>query len=157
MDYFLSEEQGMIVDIARQITDELIIPNRAELDEKDEFPRKILESMGQADLFGVPIPEEYGGFGGGCLDIVLALEQLGRGCIGVATAFAASALGIYPIMIAGSEEMKQKYLPPVAAGKACHRLPPGRHLPHLVSLRPMPGLMHPGSRPQQYSMVMNGF
>ncbi len=117
MDYFLTEEQNMIVEIAQQITDEQIIPHRAELDEKDEFPREILNSMGQADLFGVPIPEEYGGFGGGCLDIVLALEQLGRGCIGVATAFAASALGIYPIMIAGSEEMKQKYLPSVAAGK----------------------------------------
>jgi len=117
MDYFLTEEQNMIVEIAKQITDEQIIPNRAELDEKDEFPREILENMGQADLFGVPIPEEYGGFGGGCLDIVLALEQLGRGCIGVATAFAASALGIYPIMISGSEEMKQKYLPSVAAGK----------------------------------------
>jgi len=117
MDYFLTEEQSMIVEIAKQITDEQIIPKRAELDEKDEFPRKILESMGQADLFGVPIPEEYGGFGGGCLDIVLALEQLGRGCIGVATAFAASSLGIYPIMISGSEEMKQKYLPGVASGK----------------------------------------
>ena len=110
MDYFLSEEQQMIVDIARQITNERIIPNRAELDEKDEFPREILGEMAQADLFGVPIPEEYGGFGGGCFDIVLALEELGRGCIGVGTAFAASSLGIYPIIISGSEELKQKYL-----------------------------------------------
>ena len=117
MDYFLSEEQQMIVDIARQITDERIIPNRAELDEKHEFPRDILNEMAQADLFGVPIPEEYGGFGGGCFDIVLAVEQLGRGCIGVGTAFAANFLGVYPIIISGSEEMKQKYLPDVAAGK----------------------------------------
>ncbi len=117
MDYFLSEEQQMIVDIARQITDERIIPHRAELDEKHEFPRAILNDMAQADLFGIPIPEEYGGFGGGCLDIVLALEQLGRGCIGVGTAFAASSLGIYPIMIAGSEELKKKYLPDVASGR----------------------------------------
>ncbi len=117
MDYFLSEEQEMIVEIAQQITDERIIPQRAELDEKDEFPREILNSMAQADLFGVPIPEEYGGFGGGCLDIVLALEQLGRGCIGVATAFAASALGIYPIIISGSNELKEKYLPSVASGE----------------------------------------
>ncbi len=117
MDYFLSEEQDMIVEIAQQITNERIIPNRAELDEKDEFPREILNSMAQADLFGVPIPEEYGGFGGGCMEIVLALEQLGRGCIGIGTAFAASALGIYPIIISGSEELKQKYLPPVAEGK----------------------------------------
>ena len=107
----------MIVDIARQITDERIIPQRAELDEKHEFPRAILEEMAQADMFGIPIPEEFGGFGGSCLDIVLALEQLGRGCIGVGTAFAASSLGIYPIMIGGSDELKQKYLPQVASGK----------------------------------------
>ncbi|MEE4313645.1 MAG: acyl-CoA dehydrogenase family protein [Desulfofustis sp.] len=116
MERFLTEEQQMIVDIARQITDELIIPNRAELDEKHEFPRAILTAMAKADLFGIPIPEEYGGFGGSCLDIVLALEEIGRGCIGVGTAFAASALGIYPIMIGGSPEMKEKYLPDVAAG-----------------------------------------
>jgi alkylation response protein AidB-like acyl-CoA dehydrogenase len=117
MDYFLSEEQNMIVEIAKQITDERIIPQRAELDEKDEFPREILASMAQADLFAVPIPEEYGGLGGGCLDIVLTLEQLGRGCIGVGTAFAASALGVYPIIISGSDELKEKYLTPVAGGK----------------------------------------
>ena len=117
MDYFLSEEQQMIVDIASQITDERIIPIRAELDEKNEFPRQILNEMAQADLFGVPIPEEYGGFGGGCLDIALTVEQLGRGCVGVGTAFAANFLGVYPIIISGSEEMKQKYLPDVATGK----------------------------------------
>jgi butyryl-CoA dehydrogenase len=117
MDYFLSEEQQMIVDVVRQITDERIIPNRAELDEKHEFPRQILNEMAQADLFGVPIPEAYGGFGGGCLEIALTVEQLGRGCVGVGTAFAANFLGVYPIIISGSEEMKQKYLPDVAAGK----------------------------------------
>ncbi len=116
MEHFLTEEQQMIVDIARQITDERIIPQRAELDKKHEFPRAILNEMAQADMFAIPIPEEYGGFGGSCLDIVLALEELGRGCIGVGTAFAASSLGIYPIMIGGSDEMKQKYLPDVATG-----------------------------------------
>jgi len=107
----------MIVDIARQITDERIVPARAELDEKHQFPREILNEIARADLFGVPIPEEFGGFGGGCLDIVLALEQFGRGCIGVGTAFAASSLGIYPILISGSEEQKKRYLPDVAMGK----------------------------------------
>jgi alkylation response protein AidB-like acyl-CoA dehydrogenase len=116
MEHFLTEEQQMIVDIARQITDERIIPQRAELDEKHEFPRAILNEMAQADMFAIPIPEEYGGFGGSCLDIVLALEELGRGCIGVGTAFAASSLGIYPILIGGTDEMKQKYLPDVATG-----------------------------------------
>lgn len=117
MDYFLTEEQQMIVDTARQITDERIIPNRAELDENHEFPRTILNDMAKADLFAVPIPEEYGGFGGGCFEIVLALEQIGRGCIGVGTAFAASSLGIYPILISGTKEQKERYLSPVAAGE----------------------------------------
>ena len=117
MDYFLSEEQQMIVDIARQIADERIIPQRAELDENHAFPRDILNEMAQADLFGVPIPEEYGGFGGGCFDICLAVEQFGRGCIGVGTAYAANFLGSYPLLFSGSEEQKKKYLPAVASGE----------------------------------------
>ena len=117
MDYFLTEEQQMIQELAAQITDELIIPQRAELDEKEEYPLEILEAIAQADLFGIYIPEEYGGFGAGCLEIVLALEQFGRGCTGVATAFAASALGVFPILISGSAELKARYLPDVATGK----------------------------------------
>ena len=117
MDYFLSEEQQMIVETARDISNEKIIPRRAELDEKNEFPTSILEDMSKADLFGIFVPEEYGGFGGGCFEIVLALEELSRGCVGVATSFAASALGIFPVLIAGSDEMKEKYLPDIATGK----------------------------------------
>ena len=117
MDYFLTEEQQMIVDIARQITDEKIIPQRAELDEKEEFPNAILDDIAKADLFGLFIPETYGGFGGGCFEVVLALEQFGRGCVGVATSYAASALGAYPILLAGSQDMKQKYMPDIATGK----------------------------------------
>ncbi len=117
LDYFLTEEQQMIQELAAQITDELIIPQRAELDEKEEYPLEILEAIAQADLFGIYIPEEYGGFGAGCFEIVLALEQFGRGCTGVATAFAASALGVFPILISGSAELKARYLPDVATGK----------------------------------------
>jgi len=117
LDYFLTEEQQMIVDTAREIADEKIIPKRAELDEKNEFPTTILQDMAKADLFGIFIPEEFGGFGGGCFEIVLALEQMARGCVGVATSFAASALGIFPVLIAGSQEMKEKYLPDIASGK----------------------------------------
>jgi butyryl-CoA dehydrogenase len=117
VDYFLTEEQQMIVETARQIAEEKIIPLRAELDEKNEFPTAILRDMAQADLFGVFVPERFGGFGGGCFEIVLTLEQLGRGCIGVATSFAASALGIFPVLLAGSEELQQRYLPDIASGK----------------------------------------
>jgi len=117
MDRFLTEEQQMIVDIARQITDELIIPNRAELDENHQFPREILNAIAQADLMGLTIPEEYGGFGGSLFDSILALEEFGRGCIAVGTAFAASGLGVLPLIVGGSDEQKQKYLPAVASGE----------------------------------------
>ncbi|MDD3618405.1 MAG: acyl-CoA dehydrogenase family protein [Desulfobulbaceae bacterium] len=117
MDYLLTEEQQMIVDTAREIADEKILPRRAELDEKNEFPTDILQDMARADLFGIFVPEQYGGFGGGCFEIVLALEQLARGCVGVATSYAASALGIFPVLIAGSESMKEKYMPDIAAGR----------------------------------------
>jgi len=116
VDYFFTEQQQMIIDTAREITNEKIIPVRAELDEKNQFPRAILQDIAKADLFSIFVPEQYGGLGGGCYDIVLALEELARGCVGVATSYAASALGIFPVMIAGSEEQKLKYLPDIASG-----------------------------------------
>ncbi|MDP2799959.1 MAG: acyl-CoA dehydrogenase family protein, partial [Deltaproteobacteria bacterium] len=117
MDYFLTDEQKMIVDLARKIAEEKVVPVRAELDEKEEFPWKIMEDLAKADLFGIYIPEKYGGFGGGCFENCLAVEQLGRACIGVATTFAASGLGAVPILFFGSEEQKQKYLPEIASGR----------------------------------------
>jgi butyryl-CoA dehydrogenase len=116
VDYFFTEQQQMIIETAREITNEKIIPMRAELDEKNEFPREILQDIAKADLFSIFVPEEYGGLGGGCFDIVLAMEELARGCVGVATSFAASALGIFPVLIAGTEEQKQQYMPDIASG-----------------------------------------
>jgi len=117
VDYFLTEDQQMIVETAWELTKNKILPARAELDEKNEFAGAIMKDIARADLFSIFIPEEYGGFGGGCFDMVLAMEQLARGCVGVATSFAACALGIYPVMIAGSPELKEKYLPQIATGE----------------------------------------
>ncbi|MFO7929408.1 MAG: acyl-CoA dehydrogenase family protein [Candidatus Humimicrobiaceae bacterium] len=117
MDYFLNEEQQMIKDICRQITEERIKPVRAELDEKEIFPSDILKEIGQSDLFRLFIPEEYGGMGTGIFEVCLATEELSRGCLSVATSYAASGLGFLPILISGSEEQKKKYLPDLASGK----------------------------------------
>ncbi|MBI5675066.1 MAG: acyl-CoA dehydrogenase family protein [Nitrospirae bacterium] len=117
MDYFLSEEQIMIRDLARQIAEEKIIPIRAELDEKEEFPWEIMKVLAQSDLFGLFIPEEYGGFGKGSLELAIAIEELSKACLGVATSYSANALGFLPILLYGSEEQKKKYLPDIAAGK----------------------------------------
>ena len=117
MEYFLTEEQQMIQEIAEKIATEKVRPVRAELDESEEFPWEIMKSLAQSDLFGVYLPEEYGGLGGGVLENCLAIEEMGRACIAVATTFAASGLGAYPILLFGSEEQKQKYLPPIASGE----------------------------------------
>jgi butyryl-CoA dehydrogenase len=117
MDYFLTEEQQAIQEIARQIAEEKVVPVREELDEKEQFPAEIMEICGQSDLFGLAIPEEYGGFGGGVFDTCLAVEELSKACLGVSVSFAATGLGCYPILLFGSDDQKQKYLPVLASGE----------------------------------------
>ncbi len=106
----------MIIETAREITNEKIIRCGRNWTKKNEFSREILQDIAKTDLFSIFVPEEYGGFGGGCFEIVLAMEELARGCVGVATSFAASALGIFPVLIAGTEEQKQQYMPDIASG-----------------------------------------
>ncbi len=117
MDYFLTEEQETIRDLARRIADERIMPVRAELDEKEEFPWDIVKDLADADMFRVFVPEEYEGLGGGCLELCLVVEELSRVCSGVAVTYAASALGCMTLMEYGTEEQKKKYLPDIAGGK----------------------------------------
>ena len=117
MDYFLTEEQVMIRDLARQIAEEKIVPVRAELDESGEFPWDIMKTLAQSDLFGLFIPEVYGGLGKGCFELSIAVEELSRACLGVSTTYAANALGTYPLLLFGSDDQKKKYLPDIAAGK----------------------------------------
>lgn len=115
--YPLTEEQQMIKETARRLAEEMIVPKRAELDEKEEFPWDILKEMAKLDLFGIFIPEAYGGLGFGCFENALAIEQIAWGCAGVATTYAANGLAAYPILLFGSEEQKKKYLSEIAKGK----------------------------------------
>ncbi|MFO7637667.1 MAG: acyl-CoA dehydrogenase [Clostridia bacterium] len=117
MDYFLSEEQTMIKELARKIADEKIRPVAIKYDEEGTFPHDIVKILADSDLCGVYIPEEYGGFGGGVLEMSLVVEELSRGCGGIALAFAGTGLGIFPILLFGTEEQKRKYLPAVASGE----------------------------------------
>ncbi len=117
MDYLLSEEQKMIQDLSRKIAEEKIRPVAKELDEKGEFPHEAMKFLAESDLFGVYLPEEYGGFGGGVLELCLVTEELSRACGGIAVCFAASALGTYPILLFGDDQQKKKYLPDLATGK----------------------------------------
>ncbi|QWR78484.1 acyl-CoA dehydrogenase family protein [Candidatus Magnetomonas plexicatena] len=117
MDYFFTEEQLMIRDLARQIAEERVVPVRAELDEKEEFPKDIMKVIAQADLFGLFVPEQYGGLGKGAVELCIAVEELSRACLGVSTSYAANALGTFPILLFGTDAQKNNYLPDIAAGK----------------------------------------
>ncbi len=117
MDYLLTEEQIMVRDLARQIANVKIKPVASQYDVEGTFPWDIVKAMADSDLFGIYIEEEYGGTGGGTMEIVLATEELSRACGGIALALAATALGTFPIILFGNEEQKQKYLPDIASGK----------------------------------------
>jgi butyryl-CoA dehydrogenase len=117
LDYNLTETQQNIIDLCREIGKDKILPARAELDEKEEFPWEIMKVLASVGLFGVYIPEAYGGLGGGNFDNCLAVEELSKVCIGVSVTFAASGLGCYPILLFGNEEQKKQYLPQIASGK----------------------------------------
>ena len=117
MEYFLNEQQEMMKSLARRIAEEKILPIRAELDEREEFPWDIIKDLADSDMFRIFIPEEYEGLGGGCFDLCLVVEELSRACAAIAVSYAAVDLGITPLLQYGTEEQKQKYLPDVAAGK----------------------------------------
>ncbi len=117
MDYLLSEQQVMIRDLARKIAVEKIKPVAAQYDESEEFAWPIMKVLAESDLFGIYLPEAYGGLGGGIMEMCLVTEELSRACGGIALGYAGTALGTLPILLHGSEEQKKKYLPDIASGK----------------------------------------
>jgi alkylation response protein AidB-like acyl-CoA dehydrogenase len=117
LDYFLTEQQKEIKNLTRTIAEEQVLPVRAELDEKEEFPWGIMKILADAGLFGVYIPEEYGGLGGGLLDLCLVVEELSRVCSGIAVSYAASGLGTFTLLEYGTDEQRKKYLPDIASGR----------------------------------------
>ena len=118
MNYGLTEKQEMIRDMCRQVAQEKMKPIREHYDEANEFPHEILKVFAQADLCGIYIEEKYGGLGGGVMDLSIAVEELSKGCSGIALSLAATALGTFPIILYGNDEQKQKYLPRVASGQS---------------------------------------
>ncbi len=118
MDYGLTETQVMIRDLCRQVAQEKIKPIREHFDEANEFPHEMVKVFAEADLCGLYIEEKYGGMGGGIMDLAIGVEELSKVCSGIALAVAATALGTFPIILFGTEEQKQKYLPRIASGKS---------------------------------------
>ncbi len=115
--YPLSEEQTILKELCRQIAEEKIKPVSQECDKEERFPQEVMKTLAQSDLFSLCIPEEYGGMGAGLLDLCIATEEISRIDGGIAASYAASFLGMFPILLFGTEDQKKKYLPPLASGE----------------------------------------
>ena len=110
MDLSFTEEQQALAQTARDFTRKEIIPRAAHFDETGEFPRDILKKAWETGLMNIEIPETYGGLGGTCLDNCLVQEEVAYGCSGINTSLSANSLGSTPLLIAGTEDQKKKYL-----------------------------------------------
>ncbi len=112
-----TDEQKAITEMVHQFADEQILPNAEHYDHEDTFPGPIVEQMKELGLFGVTIPEEYGGMGLDLTTYAMIVEELSRGWISISGVINTHFIGSYLLMKFGSEEQKQKYLPRMATGE----------------------------------------
>jgi len=117
VDLRLSEEQKMLKAMIKQLVDEKIVPRAAEFGESDESFWEQVAILKENNLFGIFIPKEYGGEGLDTVSQSIIMEELARGSVSTSATLMAHGLGLYPILDFGSEEQKQKYLPPLAKGE----------------------------------------
>jgi alkylation response protein AidB-like acyl-CoA dehydrogenase len=115
--YDKTEDQKAITEMVRQFTDEQILPNAEHYDHEDEFPEPIVEQMKELGLFGITIPEEYGGLGLDLTTYTMVVEELSRGWISISGVINTHFIGSYLLLKFGTEEQKQKYLPRMATGE----------------------------------------
>ena len=118
MDYFLTEEQIFMKDVAKDFAQKKIKPVSAHYDEANEFPWPIVKEMAAADIFRVFIDEKYGGMGGDSpiMNMCIVTEEMSKVDGGISLAFAATGLGTFPILVSASEEQKERWLPRIADG-----------------------------------------
>jgi acyl-CoA dehydrogenase len=115
MQFELNSEQKAYQQMAREFADKEIIPYARELDENEEFPWEILKKLHSVGLHDLAVPEKYGGPGIDSLSYSLIIEQIARGCAGVTVTSSANgnSLALYPLLLGGTEEQKQRFLPPI--------------------------------------------
>jgi alkylation response protein AidB-like acyl-CoA dehydrogenase len=116
--YAPSEEHELLRETVRALADAKIAPHAAQVDEGATFPQHALDALIQADLHAVHIPEEYGGAGADALATVIVIEEVARACASSSLIPAVNKLGTVPILLSGSEDLKRRYLSPVARGEA---------------------------------------
>ena len=117
MDELLTKDNLYYRDLTRSIAQQYVKPIAAELDRSGDYPWSVINALKEAGLMGMWIPKEYGGKSSGLLNLCIAAEEISRACGGIGCTYVVNALGSFPIILAGTEEQKKKYLPDIAAGK----------------------------------------
>ncbi len=117
MNFALSEEQVAIRDTIRELVSDRVAPRAAEVDAKAEYPEDVQLAFAENGVLAIPFPEAYGGISGSSATICMGVEEIARACTTSSLILAVQALGSYPILIAGSEEQKKRFCPPLAAGQ----------------------------------------
>jgi alkylation response protein AidB-like acyl-CoA dehydrogenase len=112
-----TDEQRAITEMVRQFVDNEVLPIAEEYDHEDKFPDQVVEQMKELGLFGVTIPEEYGGMGLDLTTYAMIVEELSRGWISVSGIVNTHFIGSYLLMKFGTDEQKQKFLPQMATGE----------------------------------------
>ncbi len=113
----ISEDEQALIEAIREIARERVAPRAAEIDHTGEFPWDIKDLLAQQDIFAMPFPTEYGGLGASKQAMVMAIEELSRYCATTGVILAVQQLGSTPILLAGTDEQKRKYLPQLASGE----------------------------------------
>ncbi|MRG87577.1 acyl-CoA dehydrogenase family protein [Salinibacillus xinjiangensis] len=114
----LTEQQEMIKSVARSIAKDYIEPRAMEVDKTGEFPWDNIKVMAENGLFGVHVPEEYGGVGSDMISHVAVVEEIAKVCASTSVALSTQALATAPFLIAGTEEQKKKYVTALATGES---------------------------------------
>jgi len=110
--FSLTDQQRELQRTARKFADEVMSPVAHEADEKHEFPREVIRQGWELGLMNMAIPESYGGLGLSELDQIIIGEELGAGCVGIATSMIANDLALLPIIIGGTDEQKRRFVAP---------------------------------------------
>jgi alkylation response protein AidB-like acyl-CoA dehydrogenase len=113
----VSEDERALIEAIAEIARERVAPRAAEIDHTGEFPWDMKELLAQQDILAMPFPSEYGGIGASELAVVMAIEELSRHCATTGLLLAVQQLGSLPIILAGNEQQKRKYLPRLASGE----------------------------------------
>ena len=116
--YSLSEEHQLLRKVVRQLAQDKIAPRAAEIDEAAEYPWDVHEALKRADLLAIHVPEEYGGAGADRIAHSIVVEEIARVCASSSLIVAGNKLGTMGLLLSGSDDLKRRYLPAVAAGEA---------------------------------------